>query len=163
MSKLDIRVGLILSAERHPDAEKLYVEKVDVGEGAPRTVVSGLADFMPLDALVNRRAVLLCNLKPAKMRGIESQAMVLAASDASHATVELLSPPAECAVGERVVFDGHPGEPLAPNVIAKKKVWEAVQPHLSTSDDKVALYKDLPFSTAHGPCTVATLKGGTIK
>ena len=93
VSKLDIRVGLIISAERHPEAEKLYVEQVDVGEEKPRTVVSGLVEFMPAEFLTNRRAVLLCNLKPAKMRGIESQAMVLAASDAAHTKVELLIPP----------------------------------------------------------------------
>ena len=46
-----------------------------------------------ITALQNRRAVLLCNLKPAKMKGIESQAMVLAASDADHTKVELLMPP----------------------------------------------------------------------
>ena len=139
------------------------MEKVDLGEEQPRTVVSGLKDYMPLDALVNRRAVLLCNLKPAKMRGIESQAMVLAASDAGHTIVELLTPPPECAIGERIVFDGHPGEPLAPNVIAKKKVWEAVQPCLSTDVNRVAMYKDVAFGTAHGPCTVASITSGTIK
>ena len=163
VSKLDMRVGLILSAERHPEAEKLYVEKVDVGEEKPRTVVSGLVDYMPASALTNRRAVLLCNLKPAKMRGIESQAMVLAASDEAHTKVELLVPPDAVAVGERVFFDGHPGEPLPPNQIAKKKVWEAVQPDLSTSAERVALYKDLPFLTSQGPCTVATIQNGKIK
>jgi len=163
VSKLDIRVGLILSAEKHPEADKLYVEKVDVGEAAPRTVVSGLVDFMPPEALTNRRAVLLCNLKPAKMKGIESQAMVLAASNEEHTLVELLTPPDGCAVGERVRFEGHPGEPLAPNVIAKKKVWEAVAPQLCTDEGKVATYAGLPFMTEHGPCTVATLVKGKIK
>jgi len=163
VSKLDIRVGLIISAEQHPDAEKLYVEKVDVGDGQPRTVVSGLVDFMPASALTNRRAVLLCNLKPAKMRGIESQAMVLAASDVDHTVVELLTPPDGCAIGERIVFEGHPGEPLPPNQIAKKKVWEAVQPELGTDAQCIALYGRLPFSTQHGPCTVATVKNGKIK
>jgi methionyl-tRNA synthetase len=134
-----------------------------VGEDQPRTVVSGLVDFMPSSALTNRRAVLLCNLKPAKMRGIESQAMVLAASDPEHTKVELLSPPPACAVGERIFFEGHPGDPLPPNQIAKKKVWEAVQPDLSTSGERVALYKDLPFNTKHGVCTVETVAGGKIK
>lgn len=166
VSKLDIRVGLIISAEQHPDAEKLYVEKVDLGEASgPRTVVSGLKDYMPTSALTNRRAVLLCNLKPAKMRGIESQAMVLCASieTPDQRTVELLTPPDGAAVGERIMFEGCPGEPLAPNVIAKKKVWEAVQPELSTNGDRVAMYKNLPFATSAGPCTVATLTNGQIK
>ena len=105
-SKLDLRVGLILKAEKHPEAEKLYVEQVDLGEGKLRTVVSGLVDFMPPEALTNRRAVLICNLKPAKMRGVESEAMVLAASDVEHTKVELLDLPAAAAIGERVTFEG---------------------------------------------------------
>ena len=81
------------------EAEKLYVEQVDLGEGKLRTVVSGLVDFMPPEALTNRRAVLICNLKPAKMRGVESEAMVLAASDVEHTKVELLDPPAAARSG----------------------------------------------------------------
>ena len=163
ISKLDIRVGHILSAERHPEADKLYVEKVDVGDAAPRTVVSGLVDYMPADALAGKRAVLLCNLKPAKMKGIESQAMVLAASDDGKTKVELLVPPDAAPVGERIHFEGHAGEPLPPNQISKKKVWEAVQPELGTSAERVATYAGLPFLTTSGPCTVATITGGTIK
>ena len=82
---------------------------------------------------------------------------------ADHSIVELLSPPAECAIGERVTFAGHPGEPLPPNQVAKKKVWEAVAPHLGTDDKCVAQYKDVPFGTAHGVCTVATIAKGGIK
>ena len=87
----------------------------------------------------------------------------LAASNADHTVVELLSPPEGVPVGERVTFEGHPGEPLPPNQVAKKKVWEAVQPDLSTDGKCVALYKDLPFTVANGTCTVATIKNGGIK
>ena len=58
---------------------------------------------------------------------------------------------------------GHPGEPLPPNQIAKKKIWEAVQPELGTDAQCIALYGRLPFGTQHGPCTVATIKNGKIK
>lgn len=49
VSRLDLRVGCIISAEKHPDADSLYVEQVDVGEAAPRTVVSGLVKHIPLE------------------------------------------------------------------------------------------------------------------
>jgi len=49
--KLDIRVGLIRKAEKHPDADSLYVEEIDVGEEAPRTVVSGLVKYIPLEEM----------------------------------------------------------------------------------------------------------------
>lgn len=49
VSRLDLRVGRIIKAEKHPDADSLYVEQVDVGEPSPRTVVSGLVKHIPLD------------------------------------------------------------------------------------------------------------------
>ena len=75
-----MRVGVIVSAKKHPDADALYVEDVDVGEEKNRTVISGLVKFIPLEEMQNRKAILLCNLKPVKMRGIMSQAMVMCAS-----------------------------------------------------------------------------------
>ncbi|KAJ4843222.1 hypothetical protein Tsubulata_041864 [Turnera subulata] len=98
ITRLDIRVGLIKStAQKHPDADSLYVEEIDVRGGEVRTVVSGLVKYIPLEEiyavynhwiiLQNRKVCVLCNLKPATMRGIESQAMVLAASDSEHTKV----------------------------------------------------------------------------
>ena len=80
VSRLDLRIGCIITARKHPDADSLYVEEVDVGETAPRTVVSGLVNHVPLEQMQNQMVVLLCNLKPAKMRGVVSQAMVMFAS-----------------------------------------------------------------------------------
>lgn len=57
-----------------------FSSQVDVGEGKNRTVVSGLVRFVPVEEMQNRMAVLLCNLKPAKMRGVTSEAMVMCAS-----------------------------------------------------------------------------------
>jgi tyrosyl-tRNA synthetase len=65
---------------QHPDADSLYIEKIDVGEAEPRTVVSGLVQFVPKEELQDRLVVVLCNLKPQKMRGVESQGMLLCAS-----------------------------------------------------------------------------------
>ncbi|KAM1466307.1 hypothetical protein ACFX2I_031519 [Malus domestica] len=87
ISRLDIRVGLITKAQKHPDADSLYVEDIDVGEGQTRTVVSGLVKYIPLEKMQNRKVCVLCNLKPANMRGIKSEAMVLAASNSDHTTV----------------------------------------------------------------------------
>lgn len=52
VSRLDLRVGRIITAEKHPDADSLYVEQVDVGEASPRTVVSGLVKHIPLDQVL---------------------------------------------------------------------------------------------------------------
>merc|ERR1712060_110690 len=103
--RLDIRIGKIVEVSQHPDAEKLYVEKIDLGEPSPRTIVSGLVDFVPQDQMLNRMVVVLCNLKPAKMRGVESCGMVLCSSRAEPKEVEPLSVPEGSQPGDRVVVE----------------------------------------------------------
>uniref|UniRef100_A0A8C6T8C5 Aminoacyl tRNA synthetase complex interacting multifunctional protein 1a n=1 Tax=Neogobius melanostomus TaxID=47308 RepID=A0A8C6T8C5_9GOBI len=161
VSRLDLRIGRIVSAEKHPDADSLYVEQVDVGEAAPRTVVSGLVKHIPLDQMQNRMAVLLCNLKPAKMRGVVSQAMVMCAS--SPDKVEILDPPSGAVPGDRVTFQGFPGEPDK-ELNPKKKVWEQVQPDLLTDAQCVATYNGAPFEVAgKGVCKAQTMSKSGIK
>lgn len=80
-ARLDIKVGNIVEVSRHPDADSLYVEKIDLGESSgPRTIVSGLVNYVPLEEMKNRMVVVLANLKPASLRGIQSHGMVLCAS-----------------------------------------------------------------------------------
>lgn len=140
---LDIRVGKILKAWRHEEADSLYVEEVDIGEPEPRIICSGLVKYIPLDDLQDKSVVVLANLKPRNMRGVKSSGMLMAASDASHENVELLEPPEGVVPGERIWFgtedekDKLP-EAASPNQIAKKKIWEQVQPHLSTNASAVA-------------------------
>ncbi|XP_022733672.1 methionine--tRNA ligase, cytoplasmic-like isoform X1 [Durio zibethinus] len=162
ITRLDIRVGRIIKAQKHPDADSLYVEEIDVGESEPRTVVSGLVKYIPLEEMQNRLVCVLCNLKPASMRGIKSQAMVLAASNSDHTKVELVEPPKTATVGERVTFPGFTGEPdevLNP----KKKVWETLQVDLHSDADLVACYKDIPLTTSAGVCKVSSISNGSIR
>lgn len=161
VSRLDMRIGRIVTAKKHPDADALYVEEVDVGEAALRTVVSGLVKHVPLEQMQNRMAVFLCNLKPAKMRGIVSQAMVMCASTPDK--VEILDPPSGAQPGERVTFQGFPGEPDK-ELNPKKKVWEQVQPDLRTDDRGVANYKGAAFEVSgRGICKAQTLSNTGIK
>ncbi len=79
-SKVDLRVGLVVSAERVKGADKLMHMKVDIGEAEPRTIVAGIAEaYAPAD-LLNRKVVIVANLQPRKLRGIESNGMIVAAS-----------------------------------------------------------------------------------
>ncbi|XP_008936522.1 PREDICTED: aminoacyl tRNA synthase complex-interacting multifunctional protein 1 [Merops nubicus] len=161
VSRLDLRVGCIITAEKHPDADTLYVEEVDVGETSPRTVVSGLVKHVPLDQMQNRMAVLLCNLKPAKMRGVVSQAMVMCAS--SPEKVEILAPPPGAVPGDRITFEGFPGDPEK-ELNPKKKIWEQIQPDLHTNDQCVATYKGVPFEVkGKGVCRAETMANSGIK
>jgi methionyl-tRNA synthetase len=78
-TKVQFRTGTIVTAEKHPNADRLLVLKVDVGEEAPRTIVAGIATRYAPDDLPGLTVVVVVNLKPAKLRGIVSEGMLLAA------------------------------------------------------------------------------------
>jgi methionyl-tRNA synthetase len=78
--KVELRVGQVLTAERIPKSDKLLRFTVDVGEPEPRQILAGIAEHYEPDSLVGRKLVIVSNLKPRKLRGFESQGMVLAAS-----------------------------------------------------------------------------------
>ena len=76
--KLDLRVGKVLSCEKHPKADTLLIEKVDLGNGDIRQIVSGLAGSYTPGQMIGKSIVVIANLKPAVIRGVESQGMLLA-------------------------------------------------------------------------------------
>ena len=78
--KVELRVGEIKIAERVPNADKLLRFEVDLGEEKPRQILAGLAEWYEPEKLVGRKVVVVANLKPRKMRGLESQGMICAAS-----------------------------------------------------------------------------------
>lgn len=82
-TKLDLRIGTITAAEKVPKADKLLKLAIEVGEAAPRTIVSGIAEHFAPEELPGKQVLVLCNLEPRKMRGVESQGMVLMAEDAA--------------------------------------------------------------------------------
>jgi len=161
--RLDIRIGKIVEVSKHPDAEKLYVEKIDLGEPSPRTIVSGLVDFVPEEKMLNRMVVVLCNLKPAKMRGVESKGMVLCSSREDPREVEPLAVPEGSSVGDKVVVEGEkegqPDEVLNP----KKKVWEKLSVDLKTNAEGFAQWQGSNLVTGKGNITCASVKNAPIR
>ncbi|CAL1408149.1 unnamed protein product [Linum trigynum] len=161
VSLLNIQVGLIRKAWKHPSADSLLVEEIDVGEAKVRQVVSGLAKYYSPEQLTNRRVVLITNVKPGKLRDVMSEGLVLCASSEDHTAVEPLLPPEGAKVGEHVSFSGIDGKPedvLNP----KKKQLEKITPNLFTDDKGVATFKGIPFMTSGGPCT-SSIPRATIK
>lgn len=79
LSEINIIAGKIIEIEDHPNADKLYILKIDLGN-ENRTVVAGIKPFYSKEELVNKNICLVSNLRPAKLKGIESQGMILAAS-----------------------------------------------------------------------------------
>ncbi|KAK0386065.1 hypothetical protein NLU13_5902 [Sarocladium strictum] len=191
---IDLRVGHILKAVNHPDADSLYVSTIAMGDPAGnedyteyegqvcRTVCSGLNGLIPLEEMQGRKVVVVANLKPVKMRGIKSCAMVLAASpklkegevDDHKGPVELVSPPEGSKAGEKVFFEGWNGTP-EPVLNPKKKVWETFQPGFTTTDGLEVAFDagavEILGKTGHGKlvtesggvCTVKSLKGAVVR
>ncbi|XP_062207277.1 methionine--tRNA ligase, cytoplasmic-like [Phragmites australis] len=151
ISILNIQVGLIRKAWKHPSADSLLVEEIDLGDGNVRQVVSGLAKYCSLDELVNRHVVLITNVKPGKLRDVMSSGLVLCASTQDHTVVEPLIPPEGAKVGEHISFagiDGKPEDVLNP----KKKQLDKITPHLRTDENGIATFKGIPFTTSAGSC-----------
>lgn len=116
---VSLKVAKIVSIEKHPDADKLYVEKLDDGSGTERTIVSGLVPFYAAEELLGRHVIIADNLKPRKMRGILSQGMLLAASveTADGEVVEVLTAP-DVAPGTRLVLEGMEETAVKPEISA---------------------------------------------
>lgn len=89
-AKLSLKAGKVLAAEKVPKADKLLKLSVDLGEAEPRTIVSGIAEAFAPEALVGQRVVVVTNLKPRALKGIESRGMILASGSGS--TLRLVSP-----------------------------------------------------------------------
>src|SRR6201991_359436 len=70
-AKVDLRVGQVLSAERIPKADKLLLMKIDIGEEEPRQVLAGIAQYYAPEQMIGRKVVVVANLKPRKLRGLE--------------------------------------------------------------------------------------------
>ena len=89
-SRMDLKVGKVVACEKHPDADKLLIMKVDCGEGKPRQIVSGLAGSYTPGQMIGKSIVVVTNLKPAELRGYVSQGMLLAGKEnETYAVVEV--------------------------------------------------------------------------
>lgn len=99
--KVEMKVGRVLSVEDHPNADKLMVMRVDVGEQSPRTLVAGLKPYYRKEELQGKLVVVVTNLDPVRLRGIESHGMLLAAQDDDQVVVLTLDK--EIAAGSTVL------------------------------------------------------------
>lgn len=125
------------------------------------TVISGLVKHVPIEEMQNRLLVVFCNLKPAKMRGILSEGMVLCASTPEK--VELINVPPNSVPGDQVWTEGYPRNPDA-QLNPKKKIWETIAPDLKTNDDLLVCYKGAPlYVPEKGQLKAPTLKGVNVK
>ncbi|KAK4687320.1 hypothetical protein P7C73_g2800, partial [Tremellales sp. Uapishka_1] len=173
-SMIDMRVGKVLDVNKHPDAESLYVETIDIGEETgPRTVCSGLVKYMSEDDIRGATVIVICNLKPVTMRGVKSFAMLLCASSAGGKEaggVEFVLPPAGAQPGDRIYFEGEKYENAQPEaqLNPKKKVFETIQPGFITLDTREAAWVDPETKSVHkirtkdGVCKAKSFVGASL-
>ena len=99
--KVELRIGKIVSVEDHPNADRLYVVKLDDGTDLQRTICSGIKEYYSVDELMNKSVVFVANLKPRPLRGVVSEGMMLAADDGNGA-VKLVTIDGEISTGSLV-------------------------------------------------------------
>ncbi|CAD7962379.1 unnamed protein product [Amoebophrya sp. A25] len=145
-SRLDLRVGKIVHVENHPDAERLYVEKIDVGEAEPRTIISGLREHYTLEEMLGRQIVTICNLEAAKMRGITSHGMVLCAKT-SEGKVQFAGLPDGCKPGDHILVEGETlRKPWTGKEVKKHNVWMDAAKLMQTDDAGIPCFDKKPLT-----------------
>lgn len=101
-AQMEIKIGEIKEAERVPETDKLVLLTVDVGEGEPRQIVSGIAEYIEgPESLIGKKFPFVTNLEPRKIKGIESQGMIMAAQ-ADDGTFAFLEPHVDLPAGSTI-------------------------------------------------------------
>ncbi|PIO07849.1 methionine--tRNA ligase subunit beta [Candidatus Pacearchaeota archaeon CG10_big_fil_rev_8_21_14_0_10_34_12] len=102
--KIDLRVGQVKNVEEIEGADKLYKLTIDLGkETGKRIVCAGLKEYYKKEDLQDKKIILFVNLAPRKLKGIESQGMILAAVNSEHSEVVLISPEKDVELGSRIM------------------------------------------------------------
>ena len=161
MSKVDIRVGKVVSIEPNPEGDKLYNEEIDIGNGEIRKIASGLRGRVDINDLKDSLVVVIANLKKRNLKGWPSHGMILCTSD-KDGKVEPLRPPEGSQAGDLVMIGNLPREPATD----KHCPWEDVCKKLFVNDKKEATYKDekdeFVWHTEKGNIVSPTIANGTI-
>jgi len=145
----DIQISKILSVSLHPEAEKLFVCSISTTEGRSQIpVCAGLVGHYQPEELLGRLVVTVLNLKPRKIRGIESAAMVLAAE--CNNVVRLLDPAENSKAGDRVFLKDTPQLHVEPHKNLSGNAWSTIVSSLKVTGT-VVTYNGIPLSTNNGP------------
>ena len=155
LSRVDLRVARITEVEKHPKADKLYIETVDLG-GETRQIVSGLVPYYRAEQLQGRNILLVANLKSARLRGVESQGMLLAAKEGE--TVEVLFAD-HAQPGDSVGLAGLQGPAEVKQEI---DIEEFFSIPIQVKDAQV-LIDDLPLECAGNAITTERVKTGKVR
>lgn len=154
-SNIDLRAAKITGVEKHPDADTLYILTLDVG-GEERTIVSGLVEHYTAEELDGKTIILVYNLKPAKLRGVKSRGMLLAADDKKIVDVLFLD---GVAPGTPVVLEGdNPDEPTGASRLSINGFFEVA----IRVEDGVVRVGDTPLTVKGVPVHAPRVTAGSV-
>ncbi|UCF99925.1 MAG: methionine--tRNA ligase [Spirochaetaceae bacterium] len=164
LSRVSLKVARIVEVEKHPKADKLYIETVDLG-GETRQIVSGLVPYYRSEELKGRNVLLVTNLKPARLRGVESQGMLLAADDGK--TVEVLfadhaQPGDAVGLGGRAGQADLKGRAAAASQQAQIDIEEFFSIPIEVKDGQ-AMIDGIPLECAGKTVTTDKVKTGQVR
>lgn len=158
-SQLDLRVGKITDVKAHPNSERHYIEKVAIGKGEELEMVMEHQPYFAEEELIDRKVVVLCNLKTVKVARLHSTGTILLATN-EKGKIELLEPSPEAEVGERVYASGEEvQDPVTAIQMKKNKVWETLSKDIKTNNKCEVMYMDrYPVRSRAGTVHVESLK-----
>lgn len=166
---IDLRVGVVVDVEVHPDGDTLFVERIDVGEDQPRQIVSGVRQHIPADQLKGSRVLVMCNLKEKPLRGVKSNGMIVCASredpeGPGGRRVALLDIPKTSKAGARVAWRGEQ-EGVVPDAapIAANKLTKLLGALKTDAEGKVVFGEQGWVATVDGEqITCKQIPNGTV-
>ena len=152
----------IINIKKHPDAEKLYIEEIDLGN-EKRQIVSGLVPYYSAEELLNKKIVVVTNLEPAKLRGVESNGMLLAAQNGNgvDAIVDLLSPNGE--IGDYIFLEGMNQEDIDTTKNLQKINIKEFSEYKLEVKDKSAYCNGILLKTVAGNVTTEKVSDGVVR
>ena len=178
ISRLEIVVGYVVDCKQHPDADGLYISKIciekvdtnkekDTTKWPTRTIVSGLAKFVKLEEMKDSKVMVLANLKTSKLRGVESEGMVLCASNADHTVVEVVRPPQDAPVGSILQFTSYSYDNVENELMnPKSKTYPKIMAGLKCNENGEAIYEGVnginKWTVNGKPCKPKSLKNCPI-
>ncbi|MCG8570227.1 MAG: methionine--tRNA ligase [Spirochaetes bacterium] len=153
-SQYHLKVGKIIKVERHPEADKLYVEKIDMGNGEIRQIVSGLVPYFTEEELLGKQVAVVYNLKPAVLRGVNSEGMLLAAETKKKKELEVVSPPGN--IGDDILIKGS-----TPN--QKEITIDDFFTHIIEVKNQKVVFKDQPLIVNQEEIILEKIANGKVR
>jgi methionyl-tRNA synthetase len=154
--KVELRVARVTEVERHPKADKLFIESVDLGT-EQRKIVSGLVGYYTEDQLKGRNVVMVTNLKVARLRGVDSQGMLLAAQDGTQVEVLFAD---HARPGDPVTLEGEGPEPASPR--GEIDIEQFFKVPIQVQDHRI-LVEGAALACAGRPLLTTLVKDGQVK